>query len=253
MKKRKPPSCPSVFDEHRCTLEAGHLYAHHTHEGHAGDVSWACDAGRPSPPATLGGSAMSDPKLPWRLGCMADAMISATVGPRARFFSRERVDEVVLLLREAEKRIIDLETDRQSAQAGPGVAHVDNTTEEAAPRVLGVPAVDQGDLPRSDLDLARYALSIDGIEFGRFVLLAQVDAYVADLRSRVRIERIDEQATPPVTVAAERTARQILCSECFHARGFAVVAGLFPQTICQACGRLCMGYGVQDAARPATE
>lgn len=34
---------------------------------------------------------------------MADAMASATVGPRARFFSRERVDEIVLLLREAEK------------------------------------------------------------------------------------------------------------------------------------------------------
>lgn len=39
---------------------------------------------------------------------MADAMVSAVVGPKARFFSRERVDEIVLLLREAEKALIDV-------------------------------------------------------------------------------------------------------------------------------------------------
>jgi NTP pyrophosphatase (non-canonical NTP hydrolase) len=43
-----------------------------------------------------------------RLGLMADAMVSAVVGPKARFFSRERVDEIVLLLREAEKALIDV-------------------------------------------------------------------------------------------------------------------------------------------------
>jgi hypothetical protein len=42
-----------------------------------------------------------------RLGYMADAMVSAKVGPQARFFSRERVDEIVLLLREAEKYIVN--------------------------------------------------------------------------------------------------------------------------------------------------
>lgn len=43
-----------------------------------------------------------------RLGLMADAMVSAVVGPKARFFSRERVDEIVLLLREAEKALVDV-------------------------------------------------------------------------------------------------------------------------------------------------
>lgn len=38
---------------------------------------------------------------------MADAMVVAKVGPQARFFTRERVDEIVLLLREAEKWIVD--------------------------------------------------------------------------------------------------------------------------------------------------
>jgi hypothetical protein len=42
-----------------------------------------------------------------RLGYMADAMVSAKVGPKARFFSRERVDEIVLLLREAEKELVN--------------------------------------------------------------------------------------------------------------------------------------------------
>jgi hypothetical protein len=45
--------------------------------------------------------------LAWRLGCMADAVLSAKVGPQARFFTRERVDEIVLLLREAEKRVLE--------------------------------------------------------------------------------------------------------------------------------------------------
>lgn len=40
-------------------------------------------------------------------------MVGAKVGPQARFFSRERVDEIVLLLREAEKHILDL---RQSGR-----------------------------------------------------------------------------------------------------------------------------------------
>ncbi len=50
-----------------------------------------------------------EPTLARRLGWMADAMIGAKVGPQARFYSRERVDEIVLLLREAEKRILDAE------------------------------------------------------------------------------------------------------------------------------------------------
>jgi hypothetical protein len=48
--------------------------------------------------------------------------------------------------------------------------------------------------------------------------------------------------------AAERTTRQILCSECFDARGFNNVHGTFPQVYCDACGRLCMGYGTRPAA-----
>lgn len=46
-----------------------------------------------------------------RLGYMADAMVSAKVGPSARFFSRERVDEIVLLLREAERELLKLHED----------------------------------------------------------------------------------------------------------------------------------------------
>lgn len=42
-----------------------------------------------------------------RLGFMAEAMVSAKVGPQARFFTRERVDEIVLLLREAEKALLE--------------------------------------------------------------------------------------------------------------------------------------------------
>ena len=42
-----------------------------------------------------------------RLGLMAEAIVSAKVGPSSRFFSRERVDEIVLLLREAEKFILE--------------------------------------------------------------------------------------------------------------------------------------------------
>lgn len=42
-----------------------------------------------------------------RLGLMAEAMVSAKVGQQARFFTRERVDEIVLLLREAEKRMLE--------------------------------------------------------------------------------------------------------------------------------------------------
>ena len=48
-----------------------------------------------------------EPTLARRLGWMADAMVSAKVGPQARFFTRERVDEIVLLLREAERRILE--------------------------------------------------------------------------------------------------------------------------------------------------
>ena len=50
-----------------------------------------------------------------RLGFMSDAMVSAKVGPQARFFSRERVDEIVVLMREAEKRILDLEAELRVA------------------------------------------------------------------------------------------------------------------------------------------
>jgi hypothetical protein len=54
---------------------------------------------------------MSEPqaKLSRRLGYMADAVVSAKVGPRSRFFSQECVDDIVLLLREAEKYIMNLE------------------------------------------------------------------------------------------------------------------------------------------------
>lgn len=56
-----------------------------------------------------------------RLGFMADAMVSAKVGPKSRFFSRERLDEIVLLLREAEKRIIDLQQDLRVAEMASGI------------------------------------------------------------------------------------------------------------------------------------
>lgn len=52
-------------------------------------------------------AARLDPTLPHRLGWMADAMVSAKLGPTGRFFSRERVDEIVLLLREAEKALVN--------------------------------------------------------------------------------------------------------------------------------------------------
>lgn len=66
----------------------------------------------PSPASPTGSRRSPQPdgsqrRLPWRLGCMADAMVSAKVGPQARFFSRERVDEIVLLLREAEKFMLE--------------------------------------------------------------------------------------------------------------------------------------------------
>ena len=48
-----------------------------------------------------------EPTLARRLGWMADAMVHAAVGSTSRFYSRERVDEIVLLLREAEKRILE--------------------------------------------------------------------------------------------------------------------------------------------------
>ena len=44
-----------------------------------------------------------EPTLARRLGWMADAILSARIGTTSRFYSRERVDEIVLLLREAEK------------------------------------------------------------------------------------------------------------------------------------------------------
>ena len=50
---------------------------------------------------------VTDAPLSKRLGFMADAMVSAVVGPKSRFFSRERVDEIVLLLREAEKALVN--------------------------------------------------------------------------------------------------------------------------------------------------
>ena len=56
-------------------------------------------------------------ELHWRLGCMADAIASAKLGPRQRFFSQERVDEIVLLLREAEKALIQIKEERRPAEA----------------------------------------------------------------------------------------------------------------------------------------
>ena len=50
-----------------------------------------------------------------RCGFMADAVISAKIGPQSRFFSRERVDEIVVLFREAEKKIINLESELRVA------------------------------------------------------------------------------------------------------------------------------------------
>lgn len=42
-----------------------------------------------------------------RLGCMADAVVHAKTGPRHRFFTRECADEIALLLREAERWILE--------------------------------------------------------------------------------------------------------------------------------------------------
>lgn len=46
-----------------------------------------------------------EPTLALRLGLMAERLVTAPL--RKGFFSRERVDEIVLLLREAEKRVLD--------------------------------------------------------------------------------------------------------------------------------------------------
>lgn len=62
-------------------------------------------------------SAVERQELHWRLGCMADALLSAKLGPRQRFFSRERVDEIVLLLREAEKALLAVKEERRAAEA----------------------------------------------------------------------------------------------------------------------------------------
>lgn len=50
-------------------------------------------------------------ELAKQLGLMADACVSAKLGPSARFFSRERVDELVQLLRDAEGAIIVLKAE----------------------------------------------------------------------------------------------------------------------------------------------
>lgn len=42
-----------------------------------------------------------------RLRCMADALESAKPGPQARFFTRQRVAQIVLLLREAERDLLN--------------------------------------------------------------------------------------------------------------------------------------------------
>jgi hypothetical protein len=48
-----------------------------------------------------------EPTLARRLGWMADAVVHAKTGPRGRFFTRERADEIALLLREAERRVLE--------------------------------------------------------------------------------------------------------------------------------------------------
>lgn len=48
-----------------------------------------------------------EPTLVRRLGWMADAVVHAKTGPKGRFFSRERADEIALLLREAERFILE--------------------------------------------------------------------------------------------------------------------------------------------------
>lgn len=76
---------------------------------------------------------MSDPRpLPKRLGCMADALISAKVGPQARFFTRTCVDELVLLLREAEKTIMDLHADLRRER------HISDLIERDIERKVGL-------------------------------------------------------------------------------------------------------------------
>lgn len=63
---------------------------------------------------------MADPEIPLerRLGWMADAVLGAKVGPKARFFTQETVDELVLLLREAEERIVKDKADKHAASYG---------------------------------------------------------------------------------------------------------------------------------------
>lgn len=79
----------TAMDVHCCNCHSGFIFdAHHV-----------------CAPAAAQPAKKDD--LAWRLGCMADAVLSAKVGPQARFFTRQTVDEIVLLLREAEKRIVE--------------------------------------------------------------------------------------------------------------------------------------------------
>ena len=89
-----------------------------------------------------------------RCGFMADALVGAKVGPQARFFTRERVDEMVLLLREAEKKIIDLEADLRASsrlervrKALVGLVGVETREEleslEAVMRLTPAPSADK--------------------------------------------------------------------------------------------------------------
>lgn len=48
-----------------------------------------------------------EPTLARRLGWMADAVVHAKTGPSGRFFTRDRADEIALLLREAEKHVLE--------------------------------------------------------------------------------------------------------------------------------------------------
>ena len=57
---------------------------------------------------------MAERTLRQRLGFMADAVVSAKVGPQARFFTRDCADELALLLREAEKALMDLQVERRA-------------------------------------------------------------------------------------------------------------------------------------------
>lgn len=72
-----------------------------TLKGRCGDEVQFGLRGQPDHPERGG------PSLSKRLGRMADAVVHAKTGPRGRFFTRECADEIALLLREAERFILE--------------------------------------------------------------------------------------------------------------------------------------------------